>query len=122
MDANTIAILIAAIITVESGGDCGAVGDNGASVGPMQIQMCVVKDVNEYLRAPVFGSDDRRDLEASKYMFGVYMNRYATKKRLGREPTAEDVSRIWNGGPNGYKKEATVKYWNKVEKEMEKRK
>ena len=45
-----------------------------------------------------------------------YMNRYATEARLGRKPTNEDIARIHNGGPNGYKKESTLKYWKKVEK------
>lgn len=53
------------------------------------------------------------------------MQRYATVKRLGRVPTVEDIARIHNGGPNGYKKTATTpaqklklknldKYWAKV--------
>ena len=32
------------------------------------------------------------------------MKRYATKAQLGHEPTAEDVARIHNGGPDGWKK------------------
>ena len=48
------------------------------------------------------------------------MKRYATKSRLGHEPTDEDIARIHNGGPNGYKNPATVKYWEKVEKAMAK--
>ena len=32
----------------------------------------------------------------------------------GREATAMDIARMWNGGPRGYKKEATLKYWDKV--------
>ena len=45
-----------------------------------------------------------------------YMKRYATPRRLGREATMQDIARIHNGGPNGYKKQATLKYWKKVEK------
>jgi hypothetical protein len=26
----------------------------------------------------------------------------------------EDAARNWNGGPNGYRKSATEKYWHKV--------
>jgi hypothetical protein len=26
----------------------------------------------------------------------------------------EDAARIWNGGPNGWKKKATDSYWQKV--------
>ena len=32
--------------------------------------------------------------------------------------TDEDRARIWNGGPNGYKKQATVKYWKKVKEHL----
>ena len=46
------------------------------------------------------------------------MARYATERRLGRTPTYEDVARIHNGGPNGYKKTATYKYWQKVKKKL----
>jgi hypothetical protein len=46
------------------------------------------------------------------------MARYATSKRLGRPVTDQDRARIWNGGPNGYKKKATLGYWAKVRKEL----
>ena len=49
----------------------------------------------------------------------AYWDRYATIKRLGRVPTDEDRARIHNGGPNGYKKEATIAYWSKVRKELD---
>ena len=42
------------------------------------------------------------------------MNRYATAARLGHSPTDEDIARIHNGGPNGYRRSSTVGYWNKV--------
>ena len=44
------------------------------------------------------------------------MNHYATQARLGHAPTDEDLARIHNGGPNGYKKSATLGYWEKVKK------
>jgi hypothetical protein len=43
------------------------------------------------------------------------MNRYATKARLGHEPTDEDLARIHNGGPNGVKRRSTIGYWHKVQ-------
>ena len=45
-----------------------------------------------------------------------YMRRYATPARLGRPVTQEDVARIHNGGPNGYKNPATKQYWEKVKR------
>ena len=44
------------------------------------------------------------------------MSRYATAQRLGHAPTDEDIARIHNGGPNGYKNPATLPYWEKVKK------
>ena len=48
------------------------------------------------------------------------MDRYATEKRLGRPVTIEDIARIHNGGPNGYKKQATDVYWLKVKAQLKK--
>ncbi len=45
----------------------------------------------------------------------AYMRRYATVARLGHAPTDEDIARIHNGGPNGYKKRKTMAYWNRVQ-------
>ena len=105
-----IADLIHAIHMVETGGKLGPIrGDNGAALGPLQIHRGCWQDANiggQYSQCA--------DLEYSKRVFRAYMKRYATEKRLGRVPTFEDMARIWNGGPNGFKKSATVKYWNKV--------
>ena len=43
------------------------------------------------------------------------MCRYATRKRLKRNPTCEDYARIHNGGPNGYTRKATLDYWEKIQ-------
>ena len=58
--------------------------------------------------------EDVDDLGYSLQVFRKYMARYATERRLGRKPTLEDKARIWNGGPNGYKRSATNGYWKKV--------
>ena len=102
--------LIDAIHQVETSGKLGPIsGDNGAALGPLQIHRGCWEDAN------IGGKYSQcADLEYSKRVFRAYMKRYATKKRLGRTPTLEDMARIWNGGPNGYKKSATIKYWNKV--------
>ena len=43
-------------------------------------------------------------------------------QKYGEEFTAEEMSKIWNGGPKGPDKQATVKYWRKVLNEMDKAK
>lgn len=48
----------------------------------------------------------------------AYMNKYAIKGRLGREPTDEDLARMHNGGLNGYKNPNTEKYWKKVKENL----
>ena len=107
--------LVDAIHQVETGGRIGDIrGDGGKALGPLQIhRVC-------WLDAKVPGRyEDCANLSYSKRVFAAYMERYATERRLGRPVTDEDRARIWNGGPNGYKKRATLKYWEKVRKELE---
>ncbi|XP_077982542.1 lysozyme-like [Glandiceps talaboti] len=54
------------------------------------------------------------DWQCSANAVQGYEARYATKARIGRDPTCEDFSRIHNGGPNGFKNPATLPYWLKV--------
>jgi len=114
----TLLSLILAIIMVESGGDIYAVGDNGKAYGCMQIHQAVVTDVNR-VYGTTYTHDDMFNRGYSIDVFIKYTDLYCTKRRLGREPTFEDLARCWNGGPMGYKKKSTIKYWEKVKKEME---
>ena len=111
-----------AVMMVESGGNDKAIGDNGASHGPLQIQKACLIDANEWRKARGLSQfkfpQDCYDRQKSEQIMIAYLHRYANENRLGRRPTIEDFARIWNGGPNGYKKQATVKYWNKVKKEL----
>ena len=107
--------LVDVIHQVETGGRIGDIrGDGGKALGPLQIhRVC-------WLDAKVAGRyEDCANLSYSKRVFAAYMERYATERRLGRPVTDEDRARIWNGGPNGYKKRATIKYWEKVRKELQ---
>lgn len=113
---------IVALIMQESGGNDRAIGDNGASHGPLQIQEACLIDANQWRKANGLSQfkfpDDCYDRNKSEAILIAYLHRYATEERLGRVPTIEDYARIWNGGPNGYKKQATVKYWSKLEKRL----
>ena len=106
--------LVDAIHMVETSGRLGPIrGDGGAALGPLQIHRACWIDAN------IGGTYAQcAGLAYSKRVFAAYMARYATSKRLGRPVTDEDRARIWNGGPNGYKKKATVAYWNKVKEQM----
>ena len=114
-----------AIKQVESSGEENAVGDNGRSIGPLQIQRAYYNDAVErnaslqsgkYAGYTYENCKGSGSFEYSRVVAESYMNRYATAGRLGHPPTFEDMARIHNGGPNGYKMEATMKYWEKVNK------
>lgn len=109
-------ILFSAIVAVESGGNCLAVGDNGKAVGPAQIWEITVRDCNRILGEPVFRMEDRFSLAKSKAMFEIYTNHYG--KRYGMPISDEIRAKVWNGGPNGPKKQATQKYWHKVKSKL----
>lgn len=106
--------LIAAIEQVESGGDIHAIGDGGRALGCMQIWDVCFDDVKHYPELRGYQYQDVTKRHVAHLVFHAYMRRYATAHRLGHEPTDEDRARIWNGGPNGYKKQSTQKYWEKV--------
>jgi hypothetical protein len=105
--------LILALIMVESSGNNDAIGDNGKAYGCLQLHAAYVQDAAEYA-GKNWVHEDAFDRNTSIQIFKAYMARYATEERLGRNPTASDIARIHNGGPNGYKKSATDKYLLKV--------
>jgi hypothetical protein len=57
--------------------------------------------------------------ELSIWMFGKYMELWATKQNVGGDVTDEHRARIWNGGPKGFKRTSTVGYWEKVKKALQ---
>lgn len=101
--------LILAIEKVESGGKVDAVGDGGRAVGCLQIWPIMVDEVNR-IAGTKYTLKDRLSRQKSFEMARIYLNKYGK--------TTEEKARNWNGGPNGYKKDATKKYWNKVKKEL----
>jgi len=105
--------LLDALVQVESNGNPAAIGDNGKAYGCLQIWAVVIADVNEVSRVK-YTHADAFDPAKARAICRAYLARYATAKRLGREPTDQDFARIWNGGPNGWRKNSTIKYWHKV--------
>lgn len=119
--------LIEAIIQVESGGDDYAVGDKHLpreewAYGPLQIRKPYVEDVNRVYKTNLKSTDMLGNRALSIDTFKKYMSIYATAKRLGREPTQEDIARMHNAGPAGYIKDGSRRdklasaYWEKVRK------
>ena len=88
------------------------IGDGGRSLGPLQIKLAYWKD------AKVKGKySDCSDLAYSITVAKAYMKRWAPKAYKAGDHRA--LARIHNGGgPNGRKMSSTIKYWNKVRKEM----
>ena len=113
--------LIAALIHVESRGNDYAVGDRGKremAYGALQIRKPCVDDVNRRFGTNYKAKDMLGNRALSVWVCQRYIETYSAQKYLGHEPTTEDMARIWNGGPGGWKKSATKGYWAKVEKAM----
>jgi len=110
--------LILVLIQIESGGNDLQIGDDGLAYGCLQMHSAYVQDAAEYAGKD-WVHNDAFDRETSIEIFTAYMDRYATKERLGRTPTVEDIVRIHNGGPNGYKKDSTLPYLTKFNNQLD---
>lgn len=126
-------LLPEAIILIESGGNTQAVGDKHLTqraYGPLQIRQPLADDLNRFYAPEIKKRWGKKKLRAEDFLgsrelsvwaWDRYTGHYATRERLGREPTDEDRARIWNGGPNGWRKPSTKKYWRKVKSRMVKK-
>jgi hypothetical protein len=101
--------LISALMIVESGNNDQAIGDQGRAIGCLQIHKAVVLDVNKFT-----GSDYRHQDMTNRAQARAVCEAYL--RHYGRGKTTEQQARIWNGGPTGDRKQATVAYWRRVQK------
>ena len=125
--------LLDAVGQVESSWDNLVVGDlnliNKAH-GIYQIRQPYLDDVNK-IAGPdrcirVWGKfrltmkDIKADPAKARWCCAVYMEYYGKQytKATGREPTAQIYARIHNGGPKGWKRYATLAYWQQVRKAL----
>ena len=108
--------LLAAMCEVESNCVTGKIGKDN-EIGWYQILPDFWTDALEH-DSTIGGEyeDVAKDKEYAEKVILAYWDRYATIDRLGREPTDDDRARIHNKGPNGYKKDSSIPYWNKVRK------
>lgn len=111
----TNAILAALLMQVETG-NRPLVGDNGRAIGPLQVHAGAVADVNRAF-GTTYRHADMMDRATATAVLDRYLWIYAQPRRLGRAVTDEDRARIWNGGPNGWKRKATLAYAAKYRKE-----
>lgn len=101
-----------ALHQVETSGRRGAIlGDNGKSLGPLQISRAYHAD------SRVAGSYEQvTDLAYARRVATAYLKRYAPQA-WARGDVAT-LARIHNGGPTGNRKAATLGYADKVRRAM----
>ena len=100
-----------AVCRVESGGNALAIGDKGRAAGIAQIWARTVTDINRFAGTH-YTLNDRFDPVKSKEMFNLYVEHYAKGRSV------EFKARIWNGGPKGAYKSATLAYWRKIQSKL----
>jgi soluble lytic murein transglycosylase-like protein len=100
-----------AVCRVESNGNPRAVGDGGKAAGIAQIWAITVKDINRFAGTR-YTLNDRFDPVKSKEMFNLYVEHY------GKGRSLQYKARLWNGGPGGNSKTATIAYWKKIKKHL----
>ena len=118
-----IAQLFAGIAQVES--ECGMTSTN-----TYQLTTRYVDDVNRIQKlkptggtagCEMFQYSDVYNRDSAERMMLVYWTYYGDRYRriTGKQPTAEVLARIHNGGPSGWKRHATDGYWRKVSLKLE---
>ena len=97
-----------AMILVESAGNDSAYNSKEEAVGCLQIRPIMVREVNRILKKTGedyrFEMEDRWSREKSLEMFHIWREYHHPNS------TDEVIARNWNGGPNGFNKESTLKY------------
>lgn len=106
--------LLDAIETVESCNGRYQIGSNG-ELGAYQIKKIVIDDVNRILGVNAYKYEDVVDRNKSRDICRFYIVYWS---RVNGECSFESMARIWNGGPKGYKKQSTIKYWKKIKEQM----
>ena len=110
--AADFAGFVRAVHTVETGGRVGPIlGDGGRALGPLQIHRGCFKDSGVAGRY-----EDVTSLPVARAVMHGYLSRYAPGALASGDWAT--CARIWNGGPKGASKTATLAYWAKVEAKL----
>jgi hypothetical protein len=109
---------VKAIHQVETGGRTGKiVGDNGKSLGALQIHKAYWQDATEFNKNIKGKYEDCIGLKYSALIMNAYLLRYCPKEVKAQD--FEAMARCHNSGPNfRVKKKLTDNYWNKVKKHL----
>lgn len=97
---------LAALAAVESGGDDAAVNEREDAHGRYQIRASALADANRILCTD-YTLADCHDPAVAARIVRAYLGHYGAALSA---PTPTALARIWNGGPNGYKRDATRGY------------
>lgn len=129
---TNLALLIAAIIQVESGGNWATPPNEHGAAGGMQIKPCWIRDVNRILQlqgfARIYKSEDRYDKGMTKWATYEWFDHYAEawQRKYGRLPTLREKAAWWRIGykasqdPTKEEAKWEAEYWMKIEKEIKK--
>lgn len=113
-DMHTVDQLLDAMYTVESNRGLILVGDGGKAIGPYQIWKAYWQDAVEFDKSIGGEYQDCMKKAYAEKIVRAYWKRYAPKGA-----TIEQLARIHNGGgPRGHLNPNTIKYWNKIKKEL----
>jgi len=112
---SLIVALIPLLMQIESNHNPNAIGDNGTAFGILQIREIYIKDVNR-IYGTNFKVSDAYNVEKSIEITTLYLKHYGKRyeKLTGNTANMEILARIHNGGPNGFKKSATLPYLRKL--------
>jgi hypothetical protein len=113
---DTDSDFINAIGEIETLNTDSLIGDSGKAYGRYQMHAVCVKgsgleDLLNYQHKDMFDS-----VKAERVFWaamGVHCYTYAQK--YGKYPNYRELARMWNGGPNGHKKQSTLNYLKKFE-------
>jgi hypothetical protein len=107
LDNKEMDTLLYAIRIVESHNDANALGDRGKAIGTYQIHRSFWIDGTAILSVD-WQYSDAKDARKAEQVVRAYLQRYGKGKSL------LDVARIYNGGPQGDRKHATLEYARKI--------
>jgi hypothetical protein len=113
IDFHTVDQLLNAMYTVESNRGLILVGDEGKAIGPYQIWKAYWQDAVEFDKSIGGEYQDCMKKAYAEKIVRAYWKRYAPKSA-----TLEQLARIHNGGTRGHLNPNTIKYWNKIKKEL----
>ena len=108
-------VLWQAICMQESGGDPNEYKADEQAAGIAQIRPICLRDCNRIIGYERWTLSDRYNPIEARAMFLLYTGHYMRHYGLHG---SEAASRVWNGGPTGWRKNSTLSYWEEVKGRM----